>query len=449
MTLADHNIFTIPVGDYFDKKQNDFYLIYAPLSGNMLLSDAHTIGRMQQVAEQSTDDDEMTALLETLTDTSDTPVETIEHLEDYRVLYVLPNFICNFSCSYCYSAKGRSNKELTREQLKAVLDYFVDVKRCKGNSLKITFVGGGEPMMSWKLVKYGLEYASSLAKTQAIELMFGIITNGSIVNEEMLQLLSAHHVMPRISFEILEEVQNKQRGYYDRVCQTIKKLLDAGIYCEVRSMITPDNVAKMTAMVEEMTTRFPEITHYYFDPVTDPAIFHEVASTRDFYKEYNRSFMQARRLAEMNGKEIRNGISRSLNSVVNRYCNGEFCLTPEGTLSICMEVSSPREKEYEKHVYGYVDENNQLRIDPEKFYFLKEKEMAVHNPKCASCFVKWNCGGGCMANNRQYKEDILDLICEATRDLSLELLLERLNKEHMEESGLSLRELVDNLTEQL
>lgn len=54
-----------------------------------------------------------------------------------------------------------------------------------------------------------------------------------------------------------------------------------------------------------------------------------------------------------------------------------------------------------------------------------------------------------MANNRQYKEDILDLICEATRDLSLELLLERLNKEHMEESGLSLRELVDNLTEQL
>ena len=433
MTLKNHNIFTIPVGKHFNKDESDIYLIYAPLSGNMLLADNKTIRKME-IADQvrndgaTTEDIEIEELLQTLTDTSETDIETVQHLEDYRVLYVLPNYTCNFTCSYCYSAKGRSNQKLSLPHLKTVLDYFVDARRCKGKSLKISFVGGGEPMMSWDLVKYGLEYASSLAEKQGIELYFGLITNGSIITNEMLGTLSHYRVTPRISFEVLEEIQNKQRGHYQTVCSVIDRMLHAGIYCELRSMITPDNVHRMEEMTLEMTARFPAIEHYYFDPVTDPNIFREIEFTRNFYRNYHRHFMQARQTANKIGKEVRNAISRSLETVVERYCNGEFCLTPEGTLSICMEVSSPQEKDYEKHLYGYIDENNTLQINREKFYFLKEKEMAANNPKCSACFIKWNCGGGCMAINNRYAPEILDVICEASRELAVELLVEGLEK---------------------
>jgi radical SAM protein with 4Fe4S-binding SPASM domain len=447
MELENHNIFTIPVGHYFDKRKNNFHLVYAPLSGNMMLADEKSVHKMKQVFQRTIEDEEVEDVLQTLTDTSETAIETIRHLEDYRVLYILPNFICNFSCSYCYSAKGRSNKELSLQHLKAVLDYFIDAKRCNQEPLKITFVGGGEPMISWNLVKYGLEYASSLADKQGIELYFGLITNGSVINEEILEVLSYHRVTPRISFEILKDIQNKQRGHYDKVCETISKMLNAGINCEVRSMITPDNVHQLEEMVQEMINRFPAMNRYYFDPIIDANTFHDIEFTRNFYHTYRHSFMRARRLATANGKEVRNAVSRSLETVVERYCNGEFCLTPEGTLSICMEVSSPHEKEYEKHVYGHIDENNILQINKDKFYFLKEKEMAGNNPKCAFCFVKWNCGGGCMANNNQYPQEILGVICEATRELTLELLLDKLNEEQLESSGISLKELVDTFTE--
>jgi len=423
MTLSNlhQNIFIIPVGHYFDSAKNDLYLVYAPLSGNMMLADEPTVQKMKQTGE----DPEMKELMQTLTDATET-VETIENLEDYRVLYVLPNYTCNFSCSYCYSAKGRSDKRLSPHHLKAVLDYFVDARRSDGQPLKISFVGGGEPMISWDLVKYGLEYASSLAQKQGIEIFFGLITNGSIINDEMLDTLSYYRVVPRISFEILEEIQNKQRGHYSEVCNVIDRMLNAGIHCELRSMITPDNVHLMEEMTLEMITRFPAIDHYYFDPITDAKIFHDVEFTRIFFRNYRHFFMKARRRAEKNDKDLRNAVSRSLETIVERYCNGEFCLTPEGTISICLEVSSPKEKEYEKHIYGYVDENNTLQIDRKKFQYLKEKEMAVHRPKCKSCFVKWNCGGGCMANNNQYAEEILDMICDSTRELSVELLLEKL-----------------------
>jgi len=426
MELEKHNIFTIPAGHHFDKRKCDFYLIYAPLSGNMMMADESTVLKMEQFLQQKTDDKELEEMLHTLTDNSETVIETIRHLADYRVLYVLPNYTCNFTCSYCYAAKGRSNKELSLNHLKVVLDYFVNKQRCEGKSLKISFVGGGEPMISWPLVKYGLEYASLLAEKQGIDLYFGLITNGSIINGEMLETLSYHRVIPRISFEVLEEIQNKQRGQYHKVCKTMDEMLQAGIYCELRSMITPDNVHRMSEMILEMVQRFPAIEHYYFDPITDANLFHDIDFTRDFYRSYHLNFIQARQLANENGKEVRNTVTRGLETVVERYCNGEFCLTPEGTLSMCLEVSSPKEKEYEKLIYGYIDENNMLHIDQNKFYFLKDKEMAVNNPHCTSCFLKWNCGGGCLAINNKYAKDILEVVCEATRELALELLIEQL-----------------------
>jgi len=433
MELDNQNIFTVPVGHYFDKEESDVYLVYAPLSGNMLLADNDTIHKMEQVLQQTLEDEAINILLQSLTDTYETTIETIQHLEDYRVLYVLPNYICNFSCSYCYSAKGRSDKKLSSRHLKAVLDYFIDKQRCHGEPLKITFVGGGEPMLSWALVKFGLEYASSLANKQGIKLYFGLITNGSIINDEMIETLLYYHVTPRISFEVIEEIQNKQRGHYLKVCSNIDRMLDVGINCEIRSMITPDNVHRLEEMTLEMINRFPAITHYYYDPILDANTFHEVEFTRNFYSIYNQSFMRSRQIANKNRKEVRNAVSRSLETVVKRYCNGEFCLTPEGTLSICLEVSSPQEKEYLKHIYGYIDENNTLQIDQDKFNFLKEKEMANNNPKCASCFIKWNCGGGCMANNNKYTPEILNVICDATRKLSVNLLLEKLNENQTDE----------------
>ena len=444
MELENHAVFTIPIGHYFGKKKCDYYLIYAPLSGNMMLADDLTVHKIEQYLQQKTDDEELDELLQVLTDTSETVIETVRHLEDYRVLYVLPNFTCNFTCSYCYAAKGRSNKQLSLQHLKAVLDYFVNARRCKGKSLKISFTGGGEPALSWHLVKSGLEYATYLAERQGIDLYFGLITNGSIINDEMLEQLSYHRVTPRISFEILEEIQNKQRGQYHKVCNVINRMLQAGICCEVRAMITPDNVHRMEEMTLEMIARFPAIAHYYFDPITDATVFHDITFTRDFYRDYHLNFMKAGQTAKKHGKEVRNTVTRGLETVVERHCNGEFCLTPEGTLSICMEVSSPQEKEYEKHVYGYIDENNSLQIDENKFYFLKEKEMAVKNPNCTSCFLKWNCGGGCMANNNKYTKEILEVICEATRELAIALLLEKLDENQLETTGISLRESVDN-----
>ena len=127
-------------------------------------------------------------------------------------------------------------------------------------------------------MKFGLEYADRLSQQHSIEVMTTIVTNGSIINQEMVNTFRRYKVRPRISFEILEKIQNKQRGQYDKVCKGIDLLCQGDVTTMVRSMITPENVNLMSQMIQQLHDRFPKIRTVLFDPIisnetfADPAI---------------------------------------------------------------------------------------------------------------------------------------------------------------------------------
>jgi radical SAM protein with 4Fe4S-binding SPASM domain len=432
--LFHHSIFVIPAEESAEHKTATPYLLYAPLTGYLMMSDQECLNRLEYAAEHSEGDEKLLAQLDKMCNISlyGKDMYSIRNPNEYLRLSILPNDICNFTCSYCFSAKDRSQKELSKEHLMATLTYFIDAKRIREKKLFITFLGGGEPMVSWKLLKFGIEYASMLAKAQGISLILEIVSNGSILTEEMLQMFIAHQVRLRISFEVLKDVQNMQRGQYDKVCKTIDRLSSAGLYIELRAMITPLNLERMTEMVQELIDRFPEISYYMFDPVTDKRTFYNMAETDLFYRKYQQHFFSAMELAQQYGKQLKCAPLRNLNSIVERYCCGELCLTPDGTFTICHRVSSPLDILYEKCVYGKVNGAGRIEFNHGKYRHLIHSDTVYDNPDCETCFVKWNCGGGCMMQNQEYDKNIRDIICKFTRSFSKELLLRRLNTNTIE-----------------
>jgi radical SAM protein with 4Fe4S-binding SPASM domain len=193
----------------------------------------------------------------------------------------------------------------------------------------------------------------------------------------------------------------------------------------VRSMITPDNVCLMEKMLEELHKKFPFVKNVLFDPITSSTTFSDKEITRKFYNLYIKHFLSVRSLGKKLGIDVGNASLRNLDLIVDRYCAGEFCLTPDGAITICHQVSSPREKGYEDFIYGRVIDGR-LTIDREKFLFLKSRYTVYDNPRCNDCDVKWTCGGGCTQQRRQYSDDILDIVCEAERRLTTAFLLERI-----------------------
>lgn len=422
--LKKHNIYLLPLNDY--SQRNDVVLLYAPLAGVCTLSSVDEARRLNNDLANYPECESHDVLEQLLDGTPDKVKENaVATADDFLQLYILPSFKCNFSCSYCFSANGRATEEVSLENLLAAIDFFVSRKRIDSDRLSISYLGGGEPTLSWDKVRAGIEHADKLASAQNIKIYHTIVTNGSRITEEMAQFLKEHDVLVRVSFEILPEIQALQRGQYDNVARGIRTLQSVGTRHMVRAMITPDNVCRLEEMIQTLHEKFSSVSNVLFDPITSASTFHSTEVTRKFYDDYFRHFIGARNLGKTLGIDVGCAPLRNLDLIVDRYCAGEFCLTPDGSITICHQVSSPREKGYDDFVYGKIV-NGKLDVDREKFLRLKTRYTVYDNPKCNDCPVKWTCGGGCTQQRRQYTDDILDIICAAERRLTTYFLLERM-----------------------
>ncbi len=423
-TLTQNNIFVLDLDDFTNRK--DLKLLYAPLAGVCSMATLDEIDTLEKsVAAYPECTDRETVEMFTNGSPEQAKANAVTTANDFLQLYVLPNFKCNFACSYCFSANGRATEEIKEEDLLATLDFFVSRRRIDSDALAISYLGGGEPTLSWPIVKSGLEYAARLAEKDNIRIYTTIVTNGSKITDEIAGFLKQHNVLTRVSFEILPEIQQIQRGQYENVCRGMKTLEKHGVNHMVRSMITPDNVLLLERMIEELHTKFPAVHSVLFDPITSADTFHDVKYTAEFYNNYFHHFLAARALGKKYDIDVANATLRNLDLIVERYCAGELCLTPQGAITICHQVSSPREPGYDDFVFGRVIDKK-LEIDYDKFLRLKGRYTLYDSPRCENCTVKWTCGGGCTQQRRQYTPEILNVVCNSERRLTTAFLMERL-----------------------
>ena len=100
--LAEKSIYVVPL-------KREHLLLYAPLADSVLLVTQQEADRIATaISSPGKADDESRTIVDTLCDV--VPVKDrdgqIHDEKDFINLSILPNNICNFTCSYCYSAKG-------------------------------------------------------------------------------------------------------------------------------------------------------------------------------------------------------------------------------------------------------------------------------------------------------------------------------------------------------
>ena len=105
-TTERKNIFLIPIGDYLNTKIDDYYLVYAPLASKMLVADKDGLNQLHSILPELIVEGDMNRFF-----------SKVNKASDLQKMSVLPNHICNFNCSYCYSAQGRDHITLNQEAL--------------------------------------------------------------------------------------------------------------------------------------------------------------------------------------------------------------------------------------------------------------------------------------------------------------------------------------------
>ena len=417
------NIFPVRINDLSGDRKGCDYLVYSPLSREIFVKDSDWVKKTEQSIYDKTKFPERDRLIEEIvsSQTKTRDVYAGRTTGEVTKMSILPNYACNFSCSYCYSAKGRSKGKLSEEKAYTAIDYFIDTKRIKTRELWLSVLGGGEPMLSWKLTSRIIRYARERSRALGFKLGIGLTTNGSVINDELIKTILDNYVQLSISFEILEDVQNTQRQEFEKVSQNIKVLMEAGLDITIKPIITPANVERLSDMVSTLHKNLPKIKNVKLQIAEGENVFHNDMAMAKFYQTFTRHFFDARKLAQSYGIDLYCLSSKYVNLLLEHYCGGELCVTPEGTVSMCHRVSSPNEKYYNDFVYGQIKNINEVEIDQGKFQKLIKYDI-YNNMKCKNCFVKYHCGGGCLAQSYTYTPKQLDIICDWNRDLTKRLL---------------------------
>ena len=116
--LKNEYIKTLQANELYllDVEASGIHLLYSPLSDSILPVSDDDAGKLAEAMEYPEKaESEVLEIAEALCDVE--PVGErdghVRGVRDFINLSILPNNVCNFSCSYCYSAKGRSSQRLS------------------------------------------------------------------------------------------------------------------------------------------------------------------------------------------------------------------------------------------------------------------------------------------------------------------------------------------------
>ena len=319
---------------------------------------------------------------------------------------------CNMLCEYCYANEAHSSEVMDKETLKASIDYIMAFDE---KYKRISFIGGGEPILTWDLLQWAVEYAEIYAKKNNFIIEFSLTTNGTLLTAEKAKWLKKHGFRISVSFEILPDIQNKQRPLADKtkssfllVDEGIKNLLNNGIIPGLRSTVTEKNVEKMYEMVKFAIENYPKVKSLHFEHVSDISM-----NNNQYYEKFVDSYFKALMLANEYGINLKNSITHSTNYVRNCFCKGEFCVTPTGDVVSCHRVSSKRETKFNCFLYGNIND---------KFESIRSisnvlQKTLPFRDDCDKCFAMVHCAGGCAYNRLLYSTEQLDALCEFTKKM--------------------------------
>jgi uncharacterized protein len=307
---------------------------------------------------------------------------------------------CNLRCKYCYADDGNYGLKvemLTKNNATAIVNYFLT----KYEVRSIQFFGG-EPLMNYDVIKHICDYIKEnyAQDNNNNPLKFGIITNGTIINDYILKLFSVYDFQVTVSVDGTREshdsnrVDVKGKGSYDRVKQNIERLQRAGINPNVESTYSMTHINHQESVFNSCKNMYEKlgVKSVHMVPVA--------TSDGNVIKRISPEFILSVDEIMSKGKYYYNSLGSIIERISTKERSNNICSALSGTLAVnvkgdiypCFMMNGS-----EEFLVGNVISNPQLDIiKTDIFQYFKEQN--TYNNKCESCFLRNICFG-CLGEN--------------------------------------------------
>ena len=333
-----------------------------------------------------------------------------------KALCLLVAHDCNLKCAYCFAGEGEYHGErgmMTKETARKAIDFLIENSGTRRN-LEIDFFGG-EPLMNFEVVKYAVSYAKSLEEIHKKNFRFTLTTNGLLLNNETMEYINKHMDNLVLSLDGRKETNDSMRltkdggGTYDiitpKLVMAAQSRKDKDFY--MRGTFTNRNLDFTKDVLHLSELGFKNIS---VEPVAggvDGKYEIKGADLEAACAEYD---LLAVEIIKRMGTESKFNFFHFMIDLTGGPCAAKRlygCGAGAEYLAVAADGSL-----YPCHQFvgiGDFKMGSVNGLDNEKAELLRNNFEQCHvlsKDDCKSCFAKYYCGGGCVANAYLVNGDI-------------------------------------------
>lgn len=312
-----------------------------------------------------------------------------------NLLRILLTFDCNLECKYCQirtNLFSEYNKPVTKEEIDKAFALF----KKNNNEYNIISLSGGEPMLTFDLVKYVVEKSKKEFKPGKYHIVLS--SNGTLITDCIAEYVAKKNLLPIISLDG-QEKDNKMRIYHNGL-ESYKNIL-AGIEtlkrhnCKniaISMTIGAHNIKNIKKTMQNIINKINPVSvgynfvhypyfnnqHYSLPDINDysKAVIHIFTELRK-HKIYDEQFF--RRLQPFVERKIRIKECSALGGALN--------LVPGGFIGPCKTLLAS------KHFSQPIDKTENL--GGSKIFTAFSNRSTLTLDECKNCVARTICGGGC------------------------------------------------------
>ncbi|WP_243342783.1 radical SAM protein [Anaerococcus sp. AGMB09787] len=336
-------------------------------------------------------------------------VRTFEKNINLKTLYVVPSASCNMKCDYCFVYKNKyiSNGYLnmTRTISEILINRVFEYIENNREEFILIFYGG-EPLLNKKEFFYIVETLRKKGFTYKISM----ITNATLLDEEVIKFLSKYNVSVGISIDGPNNI-NERRGYNNKV---FNNALDKKELLDKYSI----NFGISLTLTEKVINNFENVIKWYRNEniknINYNMLHFDKNVAFDYIKNYYEKatkFIINSYLFNYNSNIYEDRINRKLNSFylnIFKYADcsaiaGEqITVSYDGSVSIC-NCDFNYKNSYIGNITTY---SFQKLLNIENKNINIKCKSPIYNEICLQCYALPICGGGCY---KQYNKNNIDV----------------------------------------
>lgn len=318
---------------------------------------------------------------------------------------------CNFRCSYCFVEK--KTKKMSKQLVNLMIENIFLVAK-KHN---IQFIGiniaGGEPLLEIDLLKTLIIKFNSFKNSDQfkhIKTSVSIITNASLLTEELALFLKAHGVLVGISIDGVGKYHDYTRkfadgsGTYKYVSRGLAIAKKNKILSNAICTITPKNIDHLPYLVKFFQDQNINFTLHFYRKVSDSCQEQKIQYNKNLLSSYKKALKNIysdyarKKHTRSPFYQARNKLLDTVilfNNVSKFSCTAGlsfFSINPDGSITACPSengkiMASIKDKDFLTTV-----RKQQLKI--------MNSLNSENKSECRNCLWKYTCRNMCSLEKR-------------------------------------------------